>query len=86
MEVFLFYTHWDWLNDNPDAGGWIDFDSGFWDCCDDFPVAGGGNGSDGDHVDGGNGGNDSNDESEDCPCSWEFDPNTSILTVDCPCL
>lgn len=64
------YTDQDWNESNPDQGGWYDFDTEFWDCCNDEITGGGSNGD--------------NDDSG-CPCTWDWDPAQAILTVECPC-
>ena len=73
-----YYNSWDWYEANPDSGGWYDFNQQWWGCCTDDPIADGGFG-------GGGGDNDENPD-VDCSCSWDFNPNTAILTIECDCL
>ncbi len=60
-----FYDDEFWSESEPGSDGWYDFNSGFWDCCDDpFSGAQGG------------------DDTE--SCTWEWDEEEAILTIDCP--
>lgn len=54
---------------DPTNGGYYDFNSNFWSCCED--VSGGGNNSGG-------------EDSEGCPCDWTVDGGSGFLIIECP--
>ncbi|NBC06905.1 MAG: hypothetical protein GVY26_06910 [Bacteroidetes bacterium] len=72
-----------WPDDYDPLDNSYDFNGPFWGCC--MYSNSGDGGSTGASGGGStNGGEDADDIA--CECSYNFNPNTAILTIDCPCL